>query len=165
MTLTNLATIFGINLLRPGGAGADMNMAAMDVVTPVSVVLYYLNCPEEYFDEGSARTSPDSTFAAAASGGSGSGSGGSGGGGVAAGGVILRRGSNQFKDQKSPEDLSASGSSSNFSKGYRRSRRSSNNKSGGSVRGSSSSIKSSPAAKNSSTSSVGSFTPSRESAI
>lgn len=73
MTLTNLATIFGPNLLRPGGAGLDINIAAMDVVTPVSVVLYFLNCPEEYFDEGSARTSPDST---------GIGSGGKRGGGL-----------------------------------------------------------------------------------
>lgn len=61
MTLTNLATIFGPNLLRPGGAGLEINLAAMDVVTPVSVVLYYLNCPEEYFDEGALRTSPNST--------------------------------------------------------------------------------------------------------
>lgn len=36
----------------------------MDVVTPVSVVLFFLNCPEEYFDESLFRASPDSTAAA-----------------------------------------------------------------------------------------------------
>lgn len=46
MTLNNLSTVFGPNLLSPGG-----NELKMDVVTPVSVVLFFLNCPEEYFDE------------------------------------------------------------------------------------------------------------------
>ena len=61
MTLNNLATIFGPNLLRPGGNSAEINIAAMDVVTPVSVVLYFLNCPEEYFDESLFKSSPEST--------------------------------------------------------------------------------------------------------
>ena len=62
MSLNNLATIFGPNLLNPGGASALM----MDVVTPVSVVLFFLNCPEEYFDESLFRASPDSTAASSA---------------------------------------------------------------------------------------------------
>lgn len=45
MSLNNLSTVFGPNLLSPG------NMLQMDVVTPVSVVLFFLNCPEEFFDE------------------------------------------------------------------------------------------------------------------
>ena len=46
MSLNNLSTVFGPNLLSPGG-----NEMKMDVVTPVSVVLFFLNCPEEFFDE------------------------------------------------------------------------------------------------------------------
>ena len=41
-----------------------MEAFLMDVVTPVSVVLFFLNCPEEYFDESLFRASPDSTQAA-----------------------------------------------------------------------------------------------------
>ena len=33
----------------------------MDVVTPVSVVLFFLNCPEEFFDESLFANSPQST--------------------------------------------------------------------------------------------------------
>lgn len=66
MSLNNLATIFGPNLLHPGTT--TMEAFLMDVVTPVSVVLFFLNCPEEYFDESLFRASPDSTAAAAAAG-------------------------------------------------------------------------------------------------
>lgn len=65
MSLNNLATIFGPNLLHPGTTTMEAFM--MDVVTPVSVVLFFLNCPEEYFDENLFRASPDSTAAAAVS--------------------------------------------------------------------------------------------------
>ncbi len=58
MTLTNLATVFGPNLLHPGNS--DASVFNMDVVTPVSVVLYYLNCPEEFFDE-IPESSPENT--------------------------------------------------------------------------------------------------------
>ena len=61
MSLNNLATIFGPNLLHPGTTTMEAFM--MDVVTPVSVVLFFLNCPEEYFDENLFRASPDSTAA------------------------------------------------------------------------------------------------------
>lgn len=155
MTLTNLATIFGPNLLRPGGAGSEINVAAMDVVTPVSVVLYYLNCPEEYFDEGSNKTSPDST----AVGGSGSGGrkgrasqgelGSSPGGAEAAG--LQHSGGSKDLQLLNPEDP--------VWKANRRSRRASgrgSKVSGGSVRVSSSSVKSS---------SSSSLQPSRESVI
>ena len=47
MSLNNLSTVYGPNLLSPGGN----EMMHMDVVTPVSVVLFFLNCPEEFFDE------------------------------------------------------------------------------------------------------------------
>lgn len=57
MTLNNLATLFGPNLLRPSGTNPmEMNAAAVDIVTPVSLVLYFLNCPEEYFDENLFRS-------------------------------------------------------------------------------------------------------------
>ncbi len=46
MSLNNLSTVYGPNLLSPGG-----DEMRMDVVTPVSVVLFFLNCPEEFFDE------------------------------------------------------------------------------------------------------------------
>lgn len=57
MTLNNLATLFGPNLLRPSGTNPmEMNAAAVDIVTPVSLVLYFLNCPEDYFDESLFRS-------------------------------------------------------------------------------------------------------------
>ena len=63
MTLNNLATVFGPNLLRPGNTNPmELNFAVMDVVTPVSVVLYFLNCSEEYFDENLFR-SPEASSA------------------------------------------------------------------------------------------------------
>ncbi len=60
MTLANLATVFGPNLLRPAFK-ADQPAAQVDVVTPVNVVLYYLNCPEEILDENFIRVSPTPT--------------------------------------------------------------------------------------------------------
>ena len=56
MSLNNLSTVFGPNLLSPGG-----DEMKMDVVTPVSVVLFFLNCPEEFFDESLFGNSPQST--------------------------------------------------------------------------------------------------------
>ena len=64
MSLNNLATIFGPNLLHPGITTMEAFM--MDVVTPVSMVLFFLNCPEEYFDESLFRASPDSMAASSA---------------------------------------------------------------------------------------------------
>lgn len=184
MTLTNLATIFGPNLLRPGGAGLEINIAAMDVVTPVSVVLYYLNCPEEYFEEGpSNRTSPDSTYSP--KGGSGekpikrTGSTGAAGVvGVATSveGVVLRRGSgSQFppKDQAGVSPDRGSGShfspkeqkfSDEAGKLTRRSRRASGR---GSKTASNSSLRGLPTAvKNNSTGKLTSLTTtSRDSVV
>lgn len=147
MTHTNLATIFGPNLLRPGGTGTEMNAAAMDVVTPVSVVLYYLNCPEEYFDE-SPRMSPDSSAAGTFSDGGGGtgekrrGTGGSGGNVVE---NFLRRENNSAsslspKDKKADDELALSSGSG---KVFRRSRRNASSKatSGSSLRGVPSSAK------------------------
>ena len=141
MTLTNLATIFGPNLLRPGGTGPEINIAAMDVVTPVSVVLYYLNCPEEYFDETSSRNSPDSTAAAYISGGSDERR--RGGGGVSA----VDGGSHRDSHKMGEEDPT-------FSPGkvIRRSKRTSKSV----TRTKASSV------KNTSTNSVGNLTPSWE---
>lgn len=154
MTLTNLATIFGPNLVRPGGAGSEINIAAMDVVTPVSVVLYYLNCPEEYFEESASnRTSPVSTAQ------------GSGGGSGERKGVVTAvvsvaegraqwRGSNTnvpIAEQRSPE-----------AKVFRRSRRSSSR---GNKTASTSSSRGSASIKNTSTSSVSSLTTPKESVL
>ena len=64
MTLNNLATVFGPNLLRPAAKTIEAQTAAqIDVVTPVNVVLYYLNCPEDIFDESLFRCSPNSSGA------------------------------------------------------------------------------------------------------
>ena len=57
MTLNNLATVFGPNLLRPGYSGADNFMAAaMDVISPVNVLLFFLTCPEEVYEEPSSMS-------------------------------------------------------------------------------------------------------------
>ena len=64
MNLNNLATLFGPNLLRPAPMGQEeslLSMAAMDVATPVNVLMYFLSCPEEYLDETQVQTSPVST--------------------------------------------------------------------------------------------------------
>lgn len=62
MSLNNLSTVFGPNLLSPGGDALNM-----DVVSPVSVVLFFLNCPEEYFDESLFGNSPQSTYSTSSS--------------------------------------------------------------------------------------------------
>lgn len=64
MNLNNLATLFGPNLLRPAPTGEEnslLNMAAVDVATPVNVLMFFLSCPEEILDEAQPHTSPAST--------------------------------------------------------------------------------------------------------
>ena len=64
MNLNNLATLFGPNLLRPAPTGQEnslLNMAAVDVATPVNVLMFFLSCPEEILDEAQPHTSPAST--------------------------------------------------------------------------------------------------------
>ena len=64
MNLNNLATLFGPNLLRPAPIGQEeslLNMAAVDVATPVNVLMYFLNCPDEFLEEAQVHTSPAST--------------------------------------------------------------------------------------------------------
>ena len=64
MNLNNLSTLFGPNLLRPAASGQEeslLNMAAVDVATPVNVLMFFLGCPEEILDEAQAATSPPST--------------------------------------------------------------------------------------------------------
>ena len=54
MTLNNLATVFGPNLLRPGGArGAPgaFDVSAMDVISPVNILIFFMTCPEEVYQE------------------------------------------------------------------------------------------------------------------
>lgn len=171
MTLTNLATIFGPNLLRPGGAGLEINIAAMDVVTPVSVVLYYLNCPEEYFEEGpnTSKTSPTSTEQGRGTGDR------RGNVGMAPDPdpIVLRRGSNTHLSPKEqsrhPEEVTMVASpvaggaaAAAMEKNFKRTRRASSR---ASKTASTSSIRSSASVKNTSTSSVASVANSRESII
>ena len=60
MTLNNLSTVYGPNLLRPATATTSTGeTTAVDIITPVSVVLYYLNCSEEYYDEDLFKSSSD----------------------------------------------------------------------------------------------------------
>ena len=59
MNLNNLATLFGPNLLQPASMAGDQ--MAVDVVTPVSVVMYFLNCPEEFLDESLFQVVAEST--------------------------------------------------------------------------------------------------------
>ncbi|KAL5477962.1 hypothetical protein EMCRGX_G024828 [Ephydatia muelleri] len=61
MTLPNLATVFGPNLLRPADTSDSISHAALDVRTPVSVLLYFLNCPDDFFDESVIGSSPHQT--------------------------------------------------------------------------------------------------------
>ena len=54
MTLQNLATVFGPNLLRPGGprgAPGTIDVSAMDVVSPVKILIFFMECPEEIYQE------------------------------------------------------------------------------------------------------------------
>lgn len=54
MTLQNLATVFGPNLLRPGGprgAPGTLDVSAMDVVSPVKILVFFMECPEEIYQE------------------------------------------------------------------------------------------------------------------
>ena len=61
MNLNNLATLFGPNLLQPASVAGGQ--VAVDVVTPVSVVMYFLNCPEEFLDESLFQVASESTGA------------------------------------------------------------------------------------------------------
>lgn len=63
MTLNNLATVFGPNLLRPGFTSGDFAVAAFDVMSPVNILMFFLTCPEEVYDEpwGSYSSAPNST--------------------------------------------------------------------------------------------------------
>lgn len=159
MTLTNLATVYGPNLLHPGTAEpAYLSMMAMDVVTPVSVVLYYLNCPEEFFDD-IPNPSPENTANLR----------GGGSGGMNSGELVeADTGEAQHRESGSPvavlRDRSGDVDTSSSQMALRRNRRSSargatKNTSGGNIR-TAASFKTT-----SSSSSVGSVTPSRESII
>lgn len=66
MTLNNLATVFGPNLFRPGSGkamdGIDLAAIAMDVISPVNILLFFMTCPESVFIEpGSASTTSTSS--------------------------------------------------------------------------------------------------------
>lgn len=58
MTLNNLATIFGPNLLRPGG---NQPTGPFDVMSPVNVLMFFLVCPLEVFDDPSSTGSAPSS--------------------------------------------------------------------------------------------------------
>ena len=73
MNLNNLATLFGPNLLRPAPENSLLNMAAVDVATPVNVLMFFLSCPEEILDEAQPHISPASTASTGQEGGGGGG--------------------------------------------------------------------------------------------
>lgn len=60
MTLNNLATLFGPNLLRPG-TNSQSAAAAFDVMSPVNVLMFFLICPVEVYDDPSASNSAPSS--------------------------------------------------------------------------------------------------------
>jgi len=150
MTLTNLATVFGPNLLHPGNS--DATAFNMDVVTPVSVVLYYLNCPEDFFNE-IPDSSPENTASpqsAATDGRQGSTSGGANNADV----VVMR--------ERSVVDPSAF-SSHKFKRGSQRSSTKGTPKHSSAAGGTP--VRSVASFKNPSSSSVHTVTPARESII
>lgn len=62
MTLNNLATVFGPNLFRQGHSEdkpASM-AAAFDIMSPVNILMFFLTCPEEVFDEIAPGSTPSS---------------------------------------------------------------------------------------------------------
>jgi breakpoint cluster region protein len=50
MTLLNLATVFGPNLIRPGYREGRELEATLDVMSQVGVLMYFLNLPSEMYD-------------------------------------------------------------------------------------------------------------------
>lgn len=54
MNLNNLATVFGPNLLRPGTN--QTAAAAWDVISPVNVLMFFLTCPMEVYDDPSSSS-------------------------------------------------------------------------------------------------------------
>ena len=63
MNLSNLDTLFGPNFLHPAPTGQEeslLNMATVDVATPVNVLMYFVNCLEKFLDEAQVHTSPAS---------------------------------------------------------------------------------------------------------
>lgn len=63
MTLNNLATVFGPNLFRPGASTAiaqNPMAAAFDVMSPVNILMFFLICPEEVYDELNPGSTPSS---------------------------------------------------------------------------------------------------------
>ena len=59
MTLTNLATLFGPNLIRPGKRENRELEATLDIMSQVGVLMYYLSLPSEMYDITEwQRTSP-----------------------------------------------------------------------------------------------------------
>lgn len=62
MTLNNLATVFGPNLFRQGYSDdkpASM-AAAFDIMSPVNILMFFLTCPEEVFEEMAPGSTPSS---------------------------------------------------------------------------------------------------------
>lgn len=59
MTLTNLATLFGPNLIRPGKKENRELEGTLDIMSQVGVLMYYLSLPSDMYDITEwQRTSP-----------------------------------------------------------------------------------------------------------
>ena len=59
MSLTNLATVFGPNLVRPGRREGSEVEATLNIMSQVGVLMYFLKLPSEMYDTLEwQRTSP-----------------------------------------------------------------------------------------------------------
>ena len=62
MTLGNLATVFGPNLIRPATSQGDMTLESLDVMSQVGVLHYFLTLPSEMLDSSAWKRSSPGTL-------------------------------------------------------------------------------------------------------
>jgi len=62
MTLGNLATVFGPNLIRPATSHGDMTLESLDVMSQVGVLHYFLTLPSEMLDSSAWKRSSPGTL-------------------------------------------------------------------------------------------------------
>lgn len=62
MTLGNLATVFGPNLIRPASSHGDMTLESLDVMSQVGVLHYFLTLPTEMLDSSAWKRSSPATL-------------------------------------------------------------------------------------------------------
>ena len=62
MTLGNLSTVFGPNLIRPATTQGDMTLESLDVMSQVGVLHYFLTLPPEMLDSSAWKRSSPGTL-------------------------------------------------------------------------------------------------------